>query len=373
MEQDVDHDQQAHRADAAAETSEPSAYITEAQLEFMSQPGYRKDWAPLQAHARYGPGTSSHLHGNQERICEGANAVGMIQSYVFKPQLNENVVAAAIAIIPDEVRSREGDTVESLTERIASSPFFDDLLALKGGGRHGPKRVRLNETDYAQPRRKSWSAVVQLEEDGKIVCKMYAYGKKNSRIRTGVHAQPMPPAIGELGVQCFLSVRHVLSDVCASSPPNHCQLLGYYGLFDSKIGRHKDDHKLSTFYEVLLNTMRVEDAVNTSKGAMIPGADVLVYSTGPLPVMFAWCHATKNFPFVRRERYRIYPHMMYPLGHGTLFVFKAVDDLYFFHETWIDWREAKPSDYRFAFVFRWLGAQQLSESMIDSTSAPAEE
>ena len=71
----------------------------------------------------------------------------------------------------------------------------------------------------------------------------------------------MPWAVSELGVQCFLSVRHVLADVCANSPPNHCQLMAYYGLFDSKCGRHKDDHDIETFYKVLLNRMTVARAV----------------------------------------------------------------------------------------------------------------
>lgn len=275
-------------------------------------------------------------------------------------------------MLPAEVVPVECDTPESLALRIAHACFFDELAALDGGGRSGRKRRRLNETVYRQPRRKAWSVVVEdvhLNDDAMPVRTMYAYGKKNSRIRTLLHATPMPWPVFELGVQCFLSVRHVLAQVCASSPPNHCQMLAYYGLFDSKCGRHKDDHKKEDFHKVLLDYMTPTDAANKSKGAMVPGSDVLVYSAGPLPVLFAWCFTRKQLGhFVEREMYEIHPYMQLDLPHGSVFVFKAMDDLHFYHEINIQWTRAKPTDHRFAFVFRWLGEAQLSDFPADADS-----
>ena len=222
--------------------------------------------------------------------------------------------------------------------------------------------MRLNDTDYSQPRRKSWSVVakdVHQNEQGDWVRTMYAYGKPNSRIRTEVDATPMPREIAELGVECFLAVRHVLGDVCKSSPPNHCQLLGYYGLFNSKIGRHKDDHTIQDYYDLLDGIKSIEEAVNSSKGSMLAGSDVLIYSVGPLPVRFAWVFAPANDPSATRERHTRHPYMTIDLRHGSLFVFKAIDDVRFFHEVYIDWgSDVHECDYRFAYVFRWLGEQQ---------------
>ena len=243
-----------------------------------------------------------------------------------------------------------------------------------GGGSRGAKRVRLNATTYSQCRRISWSVTVgdvHVDEDGNTVCTMYAYGKANSRIRTDVMATPMPWPIFELGMQCFLSVRHVLTEVCAASPPNHCQMLAYYKLFNSTTRRHKDDHTKQDFHDVLLEVTTSAEAQSRSKGAMIPGSDVLIYSAGPLPVKFSWCFTRKDGHFLKRERYEIDPDMQIDLRHGSVFVFKAIDDLHFYHEVSIISEEAKPTDHRFAFVFRWLGEAQRPDFLMTTSSTPA--
>ena len=328
-------------------------------------------WAPPQARVRFGPGSCSHAPSNQEFVMWALGTVAIRQSLEFKPQLKESVVEAVLyGIVPQAVLPIEGDTAQSLAGRIADAKFFDELYALVAGGSRGSKRVRLNETTYSQTRRIAWSAVVEgahTDGDGETVWTMYAYGKGNSRIRTDVMATPMPWAIFELGVQCFLSVRHVLTEVCASSPPNHCQMLAYYALFDSKCGRHKDDHEKSDFHEVLLGRVTAAEAVNRSKGAMLPGSDVLIYSAGPLPVVFSWCF-TRDNPghFVPRESYEIHPYMQIDLPHGSVFVFKAFDDLHFYHEVSIALEYAQPTDHRFAFVFRWLGEAQQQDFLVAS-------
>ena len=339
-------------------------YTTLQDLLAMCDPEYKEDWMPEPAEARYGPRTSSHCTTSRAiiKMCSRAYSVDT-QSLEFLPQLNVSVVAAALALVPSELKSRKNDTIDKLIFRISSSHFFDLLEALLAGGSKGKKRVRVNDTDYSQPRRKSWSVVVvdvHQNEHGEWVRTMYAYGKPNSRIRTERDATPMPREIAELGVQCFLAVRHVLADVCKSSPPNHCQLLGYYGLFNSKVGRHKDDHTIQDWHDLLEGKKSIEEAVNSSKGSMLAGSDVLIYSVGPLPVRFAWAFAPANDPFAKREMHEVHPYMCIDLRHGSLFVFKAIDDVRFFHEVCIDWEHsgAHECDYRFAFVFRWLGEEQ---------------
>ena len=311
------------------------------------------EWAPPKARARFGPGTLSHTA--EDRIPYAKRTLrlaAMPMSSEFKLELDKSVADAALAIVPDELRSTADDDAETLAARIAQTQFFDELDPLAAGGRKGKKRLRLNSSMLSQTRRKAWSVEVKdahLDGDGQLVRTMYAYGKPNSRIRTAVHATPMPWPIFELGAQCQSAARHLLSGVCASSPPNHCQLLGYYGLFNTKTGRHKDDHCKQDFVDVMLGLpfgSSVEDAVLRSKGAMAPGSDVLIYSSGPLPVLFSWSFTREDLGhFVGREMYEIHPYLQIPLCDGSLFVFKAVD---------IDWRFverfAKPGDYRFALT-----------------------
>ena len=329
-------------------------------------------WAPeAPSEPNFGKGTISHARGNQEFIMALLKTIAIRQSFEFTPDIPQSVVDAVLCgIVPQEVLPRLDDDQKVLATRIALTQFFDELMVLKGGGSQGGKRIPLNETCYSQPRRKSWSIVaddVHMNDKKQLVRTMYGYGKRNSRIRTDVMATPMPWPIFELGLQCFLAVRHVLTKVCASSPPNHCQMLAYYGLFDSKCGRHKDDHELQVLHKVLLNCMTAEEATNTTKGTMLPGADVLIYSAGPLPVLFSWCFTREGQHFVGRELHEIHPLMQLDLPHGSVFVFKAIDDLHFYHEVGIMWKYAKPTDHRFAFVFRWLGeAQEMDFAVHDS-------
>lgn len=342
-------------------------YVTKEDVFVVMLAALPDGYAPAPAKPRFGPGSISHADGNEDDLMRDCflGTFAARQSSEFLPNLNPSVVDAVLmGVVPSEVRPVEGDTPLSFARRIASTRFFDELAALIGGGSRGSKRTNLNETDYRQPRRISWSVVVEdvhLNDQGIPVRTMYAYGKRNSRIRTDVHATPMPWPVFELGVQCFLSVRHVLAEVCATSPPNHCQMLAYYGLFDSKCYAHKDDHEVHDFHDVLLGEATSAEAANRSKGAMVPGSDVLIYSAGPLPVLFAWRFTRhERGHFVGKDMYELHPFMQLDLPHGSVFVFKAVDDVHFYHEVNIQWRFANPTDYRFAFVFRWLGeAQEL--------------
>ena len=239
-----------------------------------------------------GPGSYFDTHFYQEiaeaREIGGAHAD--IQSQVFYPDddptFDPKVVKNALSLVPLKVRPRKRDRAETLARRVADACFFDELMALAhGNGRKGAKRVRLNETQYAQPRRKNWSLVtkdVHQNEAGDLVRTMYAYGKPNSRIRTEVHATPMPPQIFAMGDHLSTIVRHHLAEVCKSSPPNHCQMLAYYGLFGSEMGLHKDDHTIADFHSVLTKDRTLEEAAQQSKGAMVPGSDVLIYTDAPV-------------------------------------------------------------------------------------------
>ena len=319
-----------------------------------------------------------------------ANAHAMVHSKLFSPEtlkLDKHVVDAAISCVPQDVRSREADTVDSLRERIAACGFFDDLQALKGGGREGKKRVELNDTDYASPRRKSWSLVIEDTHvhRGKRVRTMFNYGKLNSRIRTIAYATPMPTAVYALGKQCFCTARHLLSTGSAMFPPNHCQLMAYYQIFRSKAGVHKDNYKVDPdfrnamfrafpFARFITGGMQVIPGLDramqqgraqiemfcqtASKNAQIDGSDVMIFSVGRAKAHFRFhfpsgTDESKNALFKKTSQLDVHPNFTVELSHGTLFIFKSVDDLLFQHDVVLCDDNPCTAD-RFAFCFRWM-------------------
>jgi hypothetical protein len=359
-------------------------YVTKEFLDQWAQSGMPDQWSTQPAAPSFGPGTSGDKAGCLERDRVHAGAHATIQSLLFLPKpnaeffkrcpaydeheypgitLNQKLIDEVNALIPSEARSRRGvDTAETLAERLDALGFFDDQLALVAGGSKGNGRYRLNASHSPVARRKAWSVVIKgpfiEKKSGKLVRRMYSYGKPNSRIRTVVHATPMPPPISNLGAHIFLAVRPFLSEVCRSSPPNHCQLMAYYEPFGSKTGIHKDDHTMADFHDVLWKIKTVEEAAMQSKGAMLPGSDVLIYTDGPLPMSMWFYYPPEGNRFGPREKYIAHRCMSIRMGQGSLLLYKAVDDVNFYHGVDFEWDDRYPGDYRFAFVYRWLGPSQ---------------
>jgi len=372
-------------SDAHAHLQQDDQVTTEF-VEQWVQSGMPDLWSTQPAAPSFGPGTSGDKVGCLERDRVDAGAHATIQSLLFLPKLNaefyaefyiisfnehefpgitlnQKVIDEVNALIPSEARSRRGvDTAETLAERLDALGFFDDLLALEGGGSNGDRRYRLNASHSPVARRKAWSVVIKgpfiEKKSGKLVRRMYSYGKPNSRIRTVVHATPMPPPIFNFGAHIFLAVRSYLSEVCRSSPPNHCQLMAYYEPFGSKTGIHKDDHTMDDFHDVLFKIKTVEEAAMRSKGAMLPGSDVLIYTDGPLPMSMYFYYPPEGNRFGPRERYIAHRYMSITMGQGSLLLYKAADDVNFYHGVDFEDDDRYPGDYRFAFVYRWLGPFQ---------------
>ena len=82
-----------------------------------------------------------------------------VESLCIVPRLTPFLVAAALGCIPHDVRAKCTDTADVLAERLGRSGFLDDAHVLRGGNgkrkRGQSMRVRLNETTYPAPRRKS--------------------------------------------------------------------------------------------------------------------------------------------------------------------------------------------------------------------------
>ena len=93
-------------------------------------------------------------------------ALGWGGSLVLRPEstLLRALVNRARACIPQEVIPRFGDSADDLRRRLGDSDFLDDIHCLKGGNGKGG-RVRLNSTCYPQPRRVTWSVLVDIDRD----------------------------------------------------------------------------------------------------------------------------------------------------------------------------------------------------------------
>jgi hypothetical protein len=297
-----------------------------------------------------------------------AIAVGCVRaaaSVVIRPKLSPHALAAAVRCVPTEVLPRADDTPATLAARLALTPWLDDAHVLNAGngrrGKHGKKRRRLNETTYQQPRRKSWSVTVlpqRPDEDGEQVvslCNYSAYGREAKDVR----CEPMPMPVFTLGEQVWLAAMPYLCEESRRNPPTHCQLLLYYRLFRSAMGRHRDNYTVRHLRAMLEGGEAVEAGSThaSMENSQRMGSEVLLYTEGTDPMDF-----TLSFPpsdnlgtdirnYVRSGVFTV------SLGHGTLMVFKAIDDEFFCHEAAFDvptWQHLRdPTGYRMCYVFRW--------------------
>lgn len=299
-------------------------------------------------------------------ILEGAAAaVGCVRaaaSVVIIPKLAPEVVAAALQCVPAEVLPRVDDTPESLAARLSPSPFLDDANVLnKGNGKRGgsgQKRRRLNDSCYPAPRRRSWSVVIlpeQADAAGQKVislCNYSAYG----RLATDVRCAPMPLDVFRLGEQVWLAAMPYLCEESQRTPPTHCQLLLYYVLFRSCMGRHRDNYTVKHLKAMLQGADAAGSSHANMENSQRLGSEVLLYTEGPTSMDFALsypastCLDTDIKSYVKRSAFTV------KLGRGTLMVFKDVDDQFFCHEASFDeqvLKAAEASGYRLCFVFRW--------------------
>lgn len=325
------------------------------------------------------PNLSSILNLADEQSRKYARAHVTAASFlVLEPGVDKEVVDAALAEVPNALRAWPGDTKDVLLLRVSQCPELDKMLVLQNGS--SLPRVQLNATDYQQPRRISWSVVVRgahEDADGDLVITMYTYTFSGTE-PANWHARPMPMPIFQLGAHLFHAVRDRLSASCQHSPPTACQLLCYYTAFLSDIGQHKDNFTLQDLVRAMEAMKRrgltpqqaFEEAVNESKGtpsggdenSQLMGSDVLVYTECNEPMLFELSFPDPENPYGDKKTYRVHPCYAYPLGNGSVFVFKGMDDLFFYHEARFALHArgcvGKQDGYRFAFVFRWLTSER---------------
>ena len=290
-----------------------------------------------------------------------AKCIRGVASVVIRPAIAPCFATAAMRCVPSEVLPRDDDTVDTLVGRLGASAFLDDAHVLNAGngkrGRTG-KRKRLNETAYAAPRRKSWSVLVQPEgvaEDGQPVLSLYNYSAYG-RTAADVRCAPMPSPVFSLSVQLWLAAIPFLSEGCRCHPPTHCQLLLYYALFKSAMGRHRDNYTVKHLRTQLAGAE--SEGTSTHAGmenSQTLGSEVLLYTEGNMPMDFALSFPPSGTLDVGIKQYVKRSIFTAQLGQGTLMVFKDVDDQFFCHEASFNHlKQALTAvGYRVCFAFRW--------------------
>ena len=262
-------------------------------------------------------------------------------------------------MVPDEVLPRPDDTASSLQARLAQSSFLEDIHVLKGG--HGPARVRLNATCYPQPRRRSWSLAekkdVARDQPTDDACASLLNYTAYGRLPSDWEAVEMPPPVEDLGVALWRVALPFLAEPSTRCPPTGCQLLLYYPLFLSAIGRHRDNYNSRQMVEVIKGKRSLASLVEGNHhggdaNSQVVGSNVLVYTAGDADMTFALSFPQPSDYSAHRKEYVIHPIFCTTLGAGTLLVFSPVDDLFFCHEVFF--AEQHKGNYRLAFVFRWL-------------------
>ena len=275
--------------------------------------------------------------------------------------------ARVLAEVPLDVIPSGDDTVASFVARLSSSSFLEDSHVQKSGCLK--KRVRLNATSYAQPRRRSWSVQVgeqYTDDDGDVVSTLMSY-TAFGRVAEDWEAHLMPRPVFDLGIVLWRIAFRFLTTESQVHPPTACQLLLYYRIFGGRMGRHRDNYNTQQMRDVVGGKRsRASLVEGTPMGreanSQSPNTCVLIWTEGDADMTFslsfppttAW--GSTNFE-AGRDKYVTHPVFSTRLGAGTLLVFTPEDDLFFCHEAYFS-KEGQSQDHRLAFVFRWLSAER---------------
>ena len=289
-------------------------------------------------------------------------------SLLLRVPIDHTLLQRVLALIPDDVIPRFDDCSTSLARRLGACTWLDDIHCKWKG--KGPRYVRLNSSTYPQPRRVTWSVLVDqpfTDDDNDLVQVLFSYSQHARRVKD-FRCRPMPQPVFQLGVELWKMARPFLGPYSRQHPPTACQLMLYYARLNSSIGRHRDNFNVHEAADALVMN---QDVLGSSCGHSIskdgnshaPLSDVLVFSLGDesMDVWLSWPSALTKDAVLARECYISHPKFRIPCGPGTLFIFSHLDDLHFCHEANFppQVQDRPGGGYRMAFVFRWLTAERL--------------
>lgn len=297
--------------------------------------------------------------------CLEAGCLRKPDSALLVPDFGEDLMKAVSAVVPDDLRVKPADTITSLVARLSDSHFLDDMLVPRKGRGENGATDRLNSTCRSQPRRVTMSVRVSPTvgtDDHEEVHYLFDYANFR-RPEHDKQCRPMPPAVFDLGVSCWLAAHEYLTPASKVCPFTHCQLLIYYECFNGRMGQHRDN----------TNTRHLRNFLNGKESSLVTalgpehesqalGSNVVVFSLGTGSMQFLLRFPHKDNLEECRQSYVIHERFCLTLGPGTLFVLDPWDDLYFTHEAYFDLSYddcVGESTWREAYVFRHVGNPQM--------------
>ena len=277
---------------------------------------------------------------------------GLCSSCCLQGVIDVGVSARADMCAPRSIfPSSRSTTAAEMATQIGVCQEMDDMTWTMTG-----EVQRVNATQMAQPRRKSWSVLIGVHQDeaGGKHYRMYSYSQ-SYRPPSDWRAAPMPRPIFDLGVACWAAAWCYLSPISQVCPPTGCQLMAYLTVFGSCVGRHRDNGLL------LPEGQHCRLGNTEDENSQIRGSSVMVYTAGP-PMSFALSTPpVGKTPWqAKKVEYEVQPALTVALGEGTLYVLDPRDDENCCHEAWFEAATiALGADVRRAYVFRWLSKRKL--------------
>jgi hypothetical protein len=301
--------------------------------------------------------THSHLrhHYQSKKVLKWVSPSGY--SIVLSHTVAECDIADVLTTIPPTATSRDYKTPKELVKGLQVCNELDDIHVMKRG--MGEERIRLNSSEYAQPRRISWS--VELgdtyvnEATGLRVRDLFCYGQ-SYRKKDDWKARSMPKEIFTLGLHLWYAAFSNLSAISRVCPPTSCQLLIYHSYFAGKMGFHRD----VKIPGVDMNNPKGYCQDNNSQ---IRGSSVLIYTVGD-PMLFSFKKSTAESKGTKAakkesdaEKNKI---ISVSLNDGDLLVLDPRDDETYTHATRFESKNNpnKELHVRMAFVYRWVSNVQ---------------
>ena len=267
-----------------------------------------------------------------------------------------------LAEVPAGVLPMADDTPKTLSSRLAKSDWLDSIHALKGGnGKGNMRRVALNATDYAQPRRVTMSVPaggVHVDGDGDSVQSLYGYSHYG-RLPEDTRCRQMSKATLELMHRLWHIAKPYLREQSRRTPPTACQILFYYAVLGGRIGRHRDMFRTQDVHSFFEGGQRRHPFDSRESFSQVGGSEVLVWTEGNAVLHLKLSYADPRNPSGGKQSYIVSPELTVPCASGTLFIFTPWDDFFFCHEASfadVEIKAVGAAGHRIAYVFRWLGA-----------------
>ena len=271
-------------------------------------------------------------------------------------------------LIPATLFPEAGETVQSFTEKIGKTKNID----VRFNYYPNKSRTSLNvDTTSKQPIRRTTGLCTKLphvfetdtpdEEDGdqETVATMYGYPNMSC-------PATLWTCFAMSKIEClqmlliWRAVWPLLSGVSRRSPPNSCQQLNYtrVGERNMKMGGHRDNNDPKVI-ERLVNgqqdpkwrTVRGRARVRVKRGS-----SVVVFTRCNKPMTLTFMYASLDGSITQETKHYVTsPSYKMQLGDWTISVLDPIDDMLMLHSVdWADDVEASETDWRVAYVYRWL-------------------